>query len=117
MPRRRTFARAHSLPAAGLLLLFLGGCGEAEPAPAPKRPDPAEARVPDWAPTSATQAAEAKRLGVPVRFEEPTTGMRFVLAPGGTFRMGSPDDETGRDEDEGPSREVTVAPFYVATFE
>ena len=34
--------------------------------------------------------------------------LHMVLIPGGTFRMGSPDDEPERDDTEGPQHEVTV---------
>ena len=37
--------------------------------------------------------------------------------PGGTFLMGSPDKEKGRATNEGPQREVTVAPFAIGTYE
>jgi formylglycine-generating enzyme required for sulfatase activity len=73
--------------------------------------------VPDWPAPSEAQAAEAKRLGVPFTFEEPTTGLRFVLIPGGSFRMGSPESEAGRGDDEGPVHEVKVPAFYLAMFE
>ncbi len=35
--------------------------------------------------------------------------MRFVTIPAGTFRMGSPDDEEGRDSDEGPQHNVRIS--------
>ena len=41
----------------------------------------------------------------------------MVLVPASTFLMGSPDDEEGRDEDEGPQFEVQLAPYYMATKE
>jgi len=49
----------------------------------------------------------------------PGTSVRFELAylPGGTFMMGSPDDEEGRDPDEGPRREVTLEPFWIGVHE
>jgi len=49
----------------------------------------------------------------------PGTDVRFVMAwiPGGTFRMGSPPDEEGRDADEGPMRDVTVEPFWMGVHE
>lgn len=37
--------------------------------------------------------------------------------PGGTFMMGSPVDESGRKEDEGPQREVMVDSFWMGVFE
>ena len=32
----------------------------------------------------------------------PVSGVKMIPIPGGSFRMGSPDDEEGRDDDEGP---------------
>ena len=45
----------------------------------------------------------------------PQTGVSFemVAIPGGRFRMGSPDDEPFRNEDEGPQREVEIKPFFI----
>lgn len=74
------------------------------------------AREPSWARVAPEQIAEAKKHGVPVAFEN-ALGMRFVLIPAGTFRMGcSPDDEaSGCREME---REVLLTrPFYVQTTE
>ena len=45
------------------------------------------------------------------------TGIRFVRLPGGSFPMGSPEAEPGRQEDEGPVRTVTVGPFLIAKHE
>jgi formylglycine-generating enzyme required for sulfatase activity len=42
----------------------------------------------------------------------------LVVVPAGSFTMGSPKDEKGRDTDEGPQRRVTIArPFAVGRFE
>ncbi|MDH4239948.1 MAG: formylglycine-generating enzyme family protein [Phycisphaerae bacterium] len=41
----------------------------------------------------------------------------MVLVPGGTFDMGSPKDEPGRKEDEGPQHKVRISPFYLCTTE
>ena len=43
--------------------------------------------------------------------------MDFVAIPGGTFTMGSPPNEKGRYDDEGPQHEVTVQPFYMGKYE
>ncbi len=44
--------------------------------------------------------------------------MEFVLIPAGTFRMGSPSTEPGRDSDEGPVHEVRISqPFYLGKYE
>jgi formylglycine-generating enzyme required for sulfatase activity len=42
--------------------------------------------------------------------------LEMVAIPGGTFIMGSPDDEQQRDEDEGPQHQVTVAPFFMGKY-
>jgi formylglycine-generating enzyme required for sulfatase activity len=77
----------------------------------PPLPEPAWAR--DLA--SPAQRAEARRLGRPVAIDEPVTGLRFLLIPGGTFRMGSP---VGRGaEDEHPQAQVTLTPFYLSIHE
>jgi formylglycine-generating enzyme required for sulfatase activity len=42
----------------------------------------------------------------------------MAVIPAGSFRMGSPDNETGRSNDEGPVRTVNIAkPFAVGKFE
>ncbi len=40
-----------------------------------------------------------------------------VPIPGGTFMMGSPDDEEGRNDDEGPQHEVEIKPFWMGKCE
>ena len=41
----------------------------------------------------------------------------MVPLEGGSFVMGSPEDEVGRDPDEGPQREVSIKPFAIGKFE
>ena len=44
--------------------------------------------------------------------------MKLAPIPAGKFTMGSPGDEAGRDEDEGPLREVVISkPFYMGLYE
>lgn len=82
--------------------LLLTACGEDS---APVRSDVAPEQI-----------AASKEHGVPVAFEN-DLGMRFVLIPAGTFRMGSPTDEEARFEDETP-HEVTISqPFYLSIHE
>ena len=45
------------------------------------------------------------------------TGIVFVRLPGGTFTMGSPEDESERSSQEGPQHEVTLSPFLIAKYE
>ena len=43
--------------------------------------------------------------------------LEFTYIPGRSFLMGSPYDEVGREEDEGPQHEVTLVGFYMQTTE
>ncbi len=47
------------------------------------------------------------------------TDVKFdmVPIPGGTFLQGSPEDEPGRKEDEGPQHPVSVEPFWMGKYE
>jgi len=49
----------------------------------------------------------------------PNTSVAFemIAIPGGSFKMGSPDNEFGRNDDEGPVRNVTVSPFFMGQTE
>jgi formylglycine-generating enzyme required for sulfatase activity len=51
------------------------------------------------------------------RVIEPSTGMRFVLVPAGTFVMGSPTTEPGRQKDEAQHQVVISRPFYLGETE
>ncbi|GAB4425000.1 MAG: formylglycine-generating enzyme family protein [Bacteroidia bacterium] len=46
-----------------------------------------------------------------------TVGWEMVLIPGGTFTMGSPEDEEGRMDDEGPQITVRLDSFWMGKFE
>jgi formylglycine-generating enzyme required for sulfatase activity len=47
-----------------------------------------------------------------------SSGMEFVLIPAGRFLMGSPANEPGRAENEGPQRQVQITkPFYLGKYE
>jgi formylglycine-generating enzyme required for sulfatase activity len=45
------------------------------------------------------------------------TQLQMVYAPGGTFLMGSPLSESGRDNDEGPQSNAKVPSFYMSKYE
>lgn len=49
----------------------------------------------------------------------PGTEVYFTMVglQGGMFLMGTPEDEEGRDADEGPRRTITVSPFYIGVHE
>ncbi|MBD2579104.1 SAV_2336 N-terminal domain-related protein [Oscillatoria sp. FACHB-1406] len=42
--------------------------------------------------------------------------LELMEIPGGTFLMGSPEEERDRYDDEGPQHEVTVPPFYMGRY-
>lgn len=73
----------------------------------------------------AKPAGDGPAIQVPggwmVAYDETIPGtdvtFRMMPVPGGTFRMGSPDAETGRKADEGPVFEVKVAPFWMGKCE
>lgn len=57
-----------------------------------------------------------RREGLPVWVIN-TVGMEFALIPAGTFRMGSPEDESDRSTCEGPQHEVEISqPFYLGRY-
>jgi len=70
------------------------------------------------------KAAEEERIRkakeermTPPKFLTNTIGMKYVLIPAGSFTMGSPLEEPGRDDDE-KLHEVTISkPFYLQTTE
>jgi sulfatase modifying factor 1 len=51
------------------------------------------------------------------RIPKSSVSFNMVAIPGGTFRMGSPENEPFRKEDEGPVREVQISPFFMAEIE
>ncbi len=49
--------------------------------------------------------------------EQADVSFEMLPIPGGTFLMGSPEDEPDRSDDEGPQREVQVSPFWMGKTE
>jgi formylglycine-generating enzyme required for sulfatase activity len=49
----------------------------------------------------------------------PGTNVKFEMVPiqGGTFLMGSPEGQSGRNADEGPEHQVTIGPFWMGATE
>lgn len=64
-------------------------------------------------------AAQAPAAFVAYEEKIPGSEVAFQMVPvkGGTFTMGSPAREPGRDEDEGPQRKVEVGSFWIGKFE
>jgi len=81
--------------------------------------------TPGFVAGDARPAGDGPAIQVPggwmVAYDETIPGtavtFRMIPVPGGTFRMGSADDEAGRTADEGPTVEVRVAPFWIGQCE
>ncbi len=74
----------------------------------------------DTAEARRRQKATAVALGLPERLtlEAGGVAVELSLIPGGTFRMGSPVGEAGREDDEGPQHTVVIShPFYLGVTE
>jgi len=87
-----------------------------------KKFDPTEVPTVKWLPkpvenpkANASSEAEMKAYTDEIPGTELTFDM--VPIPGGKFTMGSPDDEEGRNDDEGPQHEVEVEPFWMGKCE
>jgi formylglycine-generating enzyme required for sulfatase activity len=69
-------------------------------------------------------AAETKTTKAPADFKDYTekisgseVSFDMVAIPGGTFTMGSPEDEKGRAKDEGPQHPIQLRPFWMGKCE
>ena len=77
--------------------------------------------------TSASTASSSSPTPPPVpasvnelakTYTSKSTNMKLVLIPAGEFTMGSPADEAGRPDNEGPQHQVRISqPFYMGMFE
>jgi len=83
-------------------------------------------RVKAWLPMTeaeakAAQAAAAEAAGLPLRRELDLgkgVKLKMVLIPPGEFMMGSPDNEEGRGDEEGPQHRVRISKgFYLGVYE
>ncbi|MDP6353609.1 MAG: formylglycine-generating enzyme family protein, partial [Planctomycetota bacterium] len=59
-----------------------------------------------------------RATGLPLEIVHTATGMHFVFIPAGEFLMGSPESETGRNENEGPQHRVRITrAYYMGKYE
>jgi formylglycine-generating enzyme required for sulfatase activity len=93
------------------------------PAPAPSAPTPPAvapaqpAATPAPIVVTALSPEQERALKPKDTFKECSKCPEMVVAPAGTFTMGSPASEQGRSTDEGPQHQVTFAkPFAVGKF-
>lgn len=68
---------------------------------------------------SNSTAVQAQQTFTPYEQQIPGTTVSFKMMPikGGTFALGSPDNEKGRNKDEGPAKNVTIADFWMGATE
>ncbi len=61
-----------------------------------------------------TEEAEPQQGTIKI---DDATGMKLAYVPGGCFMMGSPPNEEGREDDEGPVHKVCVDDFWMGQYE
>ncbi len=120
LQRTKQVVSSLSLTLSLLIVILLVGCGQsgaalavdeaAETVGSPSIGQDAD--LPDQA-GSGFQAGDIRELTIP------GTGVSFtmVYVPGGTYRVGTPDSEPGRESDEGPITEVSIDGFWMGQFE
>ena len=103
------------------LTLGLFAASYALAGPAFAQDDAPEEPVVAEAPANVEPREQAETEGEMTPYKEEVAGtdvsFKMVPIPGGTFTMGSPEDEEGRGEGEGPQREVKVSPFWMGATE
>lgn len=93
-----------------MLLPGLVGCGGEEAAPGPPPTVKVFERGASSVVAAPLQSFTQQIPGTDVRFD-------MIAVPGGTYFFGSPDDERGRGDDEGPRRQVRLDPFWIGKHE
>ncbi|MFN3193390.1 MAG: formylglycine-generating enzyme family protein [Aureliella sp.] len=76
-----------------------------------------EGKVPLLEIAEAVASAESEMQPYSEVVEQAGVKFKMLPIPGGSFVMGSSEDEDDREEDEGPQRKVTVSPFWMAETE
>ena len=97
---------------------------ELERAAGPALPVPDGLPSPELVGTTRQIHQLIESTGTPARFESyteavPAAGasLRMIAIPGGSFLMGSPENEPHRKPDEGPQHEVSISPFWISEME
>ena len=73
----------------------------------------------NWTAQAGAQVIRTRKRQQSMQFVEllgESNGLEMVSIPGGTFMMGSPKDEIGHSESEGPQHEVTIQPFFMSKY-
>lgn len=74
-------------------------------------------KIPPVKNSAAEATSEAEMKPYAEKLQHTEIALEMVPIPGGTFKMGSPDDEADRADDEGPVHEVKIAPFWMGKYE
>lgn len=85
---------------------------------APQQDDAAPGLV-SKKPASGRFVQVGDRYMVPYTVQIPGTDVTYTMEPipGGEFKIGSPDGEANRGDDEGPQRTIRVEPFWMGKYE
>ena len=78
--------------------------------PTPSRPEPVKTRPRPNRPSKS-------ELSLPTPPKRTAPNIEMVNLPGGTFSMGSPDNEAGHSNDESPQHRVTISGFAIGKYE
>ncbi len=92
---------SHAMSLAAALWALGGGMNRTADAAPPQEPGPSAGSMTPYVETIP---------GTEVKFD-------MLPIPGGSFTMGSPDDEAKRGDDEGPRHPVQIAPFWMGKYE
>jgi len=124
---RSVHTLSHPFMSALVAMVLLAGCSAASPeGVALTDGSPAEVQDNTSSKAAAQETSPSGRSTdsafVPGDVREiniPGTDVSFtmVYVPGGTYRIGTPVDEEGRENDEGPLQEVTIDGFWMGQFE
>ena len=101
------------------LSLVISPCWGAGPNEKPSEDSSEQVGFADAKPSEGPSVEVEGGFMVPYTETIPGTDLTFEMipVPAGSFLMGSPDDEEGRSEDEGPQVQVNVDPMWVAKTE
>lgn len=93
--------------------------GAPKPAPVATNPDNMELvkKIHAFIVQTSKEAAEADMKAYDSKVPKTGAAYSMVAIKGGEFLMGSPADEAGRKEDEGPQVKVKVKPFWMGKYE
>jgi len=115
MLRRLNFPLAVAAPAVAVMMVLGWGCDDPATVPSPSR---AVTRAASPSTSVESMPKEPRPGDVFVeKFAPWNASLAMVYVPGGTFWMGSPDEEPARQANEGPRHQVRVEPFWMGQCE